>query len=91
MSTESIIVVALVALALAVQSVRVLVALAPRERPGRLLVLGVAAILGLAVIGELAGYDWWALGIVAGLAVVELGPVVASTVKRLVRRKGDAA
>jgi len=88
-SPWTILLVVVVALALAVQSVRVLVALHPAQRLGRLVVLAVAAVLGLVVTAELYGWDFAAVGVVVGLAVVELGPTVADVVKRLMRRKGD--
>ena len=88
MSSEVSIILVLVALALAVQSVRVLVDLAPDKRLGRLAVLTSAALLGLWVVHSLAGWDYAALGCVGGLAVVELGPTVAAVVRGIVRRKG---
>lgn len=88
MSPITILIACVVALALAVQSFRVLVDLEPARRAGRLALLFVAAGLGLLVVHSLEGWDYAALGCVGGLAVVELGPTVTSAIRALVRRKG---
>lgn len=87
MSTEWIVGVALVALALASYSVRRLVALPRAERVGRLAVLVVSGLFGLA-LATIADRAWWPLGLVVGVAVVEVGPVAYRALAALVRRKG---
>jgi hypothetical protein len=77
-----------VALALASVSVRALIALEPRQRPGRVVVLLLSAALAVSLVGTFADWDYWPVGLVVGLAVVELGPTVAGVVKTFVRRKG---
>ena len=78
----------IVALALASVSVRALIALEPRLRSGRVIVLLLSSALAVSLVGTFAEWDYWPVGLVVGLAVVELGPAVANAVKAIVRRKG---
>jgi hypothetical protein len=88
MSTETLALAVVVVLALAAQSVRVLVKLPKSERLGRLLVLAVAGGLGALLLSELVSWDYWAFGLALGLGVVELAPIVTGVAKKLIRRKG---
>lgn len=89
MSTGWGLVLLVAALALAVQSVRVLVQLPQPLRKGRLIVLAVAALLGFAVGSVIFESGEWPIGPVIGLAVVELGPSVLGVARRYVKRRGD--
>jgi len=86
------VVVLVAALALASVSVRALVALPAALRPGRLVVLLLSSALGVSLAGTFGEWDLWPVGLVVGLAVVELGPTVLSgaqaLMKAFVKRKG---
>jgi hypothetical protein len=88
MSPGWIVLVLVVALALASVSVRALIALEPQLRAGRVVVLLLSASLAVSLVGTFAEWDYWPVGLVVGLAVVELGPAVADAVRALVKRKG---
>jgi len=88
MSAGWIVLVLVVALALASVSVRALIALEPSLRPGRVVVLLLSSALAVSLVGTLGEWDYWPVGLVVGLAVVELGPAVADAARALVRRKG---
>ena len=85
MSPGWLVVVLVAALALASVSVRALVVLPALLRPGRLVVLLLSASLGVALAGTLGDWDLWPVGLIVGLAVVELGPTVLSGAKAFVR------
>jgi len=78
------------ALALASYSVRLLVQAPPAERLRRGLVLVASAGLGVLLGGWALGWDSWPAGLVAGLAVVEVGPAVLRMVRRRLGPGGDA-
>jgi len=101
MSTTVLIVSILVALGLAVYSVRVLVGLPRDQRTGRLALLLVAAALGVSVVWLLrslllsagvVGDDVTVdqllpLGLITGVGVVELGPALSRAALRVIGRK----
>jgi len=74
------------ALALASYSVRLLVQSPPPERRRRAIVLVASAGLGVLLGGWALGWDSWPAGLVAGLAVVELGPAVLRRLRREVEK-----
>lgn len=69
------------ALALAAYSVRVTIMAEPATQRRRWCVLGSSAALGVLLGGWALGWDSWPAGLVAGLAVVELGPAVLQWVR----------
>ena len=78
------------ALALASYSVRLLVQAPPAERGRRALVLLGSGVLGILLGGWALGWDSWPAGLVAGLAVVEVGPAVLRWVRGRLGRNGEA-
>lgn len=90
MSTEWIIIVLVAGLALALSSLRSLAKMKPQDRAWYGALLFAAGLLGMTVAppatallsadGE-TSWTYWPLGLVAGLAVVELGPTLARGAK----------
>lgn len=84
MSTELLLVSVVVALALAVQSVRRVVSMpAPERGSGWLLLLAAAALGGL-LAGSLIAWDMVAVGVVVGLGLLEVSPIIARAARRRV-------
>ena len=79
-----------IALALASVSLRAALELPPPARWRRLALLLATSALGIlltrAITDDPAG---WPAGFVVGLAVVEVGPAIATAMRTLIRRKGD--
>jgi len=89
MSAETVVVVSVIALALAVQSVRVMLKLTNGERVRRAILLIIAAALGVLVVAQLLDWGHWALGVCVGLAVVELGPPIVNGAKTIIKAKAN--
>jgi len=90
MSTEAFVVVLLVALALAVQSVRRVLSLAAPERGVQVWLLIAAAALGGLLAGSLLSWDLVPVGVTVGLGLLELSPLVSRIVRGKLRSKaGD--
>lgn len=72
-------------LALASYSVSRVVSARPARRKAKALTLALSAGLGVLLGGWVLGWDSWPGGLLAGLAVVEVGPTVAAKVRGKVR------
>lgn len=70
------------ALALAANSVRLLIYAKPPERPKRAWLLIAAVALGVLLAGWADSWASWPAGVIGGLAVVDLGAVVLRRVRR---------
>lgn len=70
------------ALALASYSLRLLIYGAPAERPKRAALLAASSLLGILLAAWAVAWSAWPAGLVAGLAVVELGGVVLRRLRR---------
>lgn len=95
MSTESMVVVILVALVLAAVAVVRVVETESGARFGRALVLFAASTFGTLAMVPIVGlvdeadWSWLALGPLLGCAAVTLGPPVVRVVVAALRRKGE--
>jgi hypothetical protein len=89
MSTEAFIIVVLIALALAVQSVRRVLSLAAPERGVQVWLLLAAAALGGLLAGSLLSWDLVPVGVTVGLSLLELSPLVSRIVRGRLRKAGD--
>lgn len=84
MSTEVLIISIVVALALAVQSVRRVVSMPAPERGSGMMLLFAAAALGGLLAGTLIAWDMVAVGIVVGLGLLEVSPIISRAARRRV-------
>lgn len=84
MSTELLILSVVVALALAVQSVRRVVSMHAPERGSGWLLLLAAATLGGLLAGSLIAWDMVAVGVVVGLGLLEVSPIISRAARRRV-------
>lgn len=81
----------LVGLALAGYSLRATLWAKPEDRPRRWALLALTSLLGVLLGGWIVGWDSWPGGLVAGLAVVELGPAALSAGRRVFGRVGNSS
>jgi hypothetical protein len=79
-----------VGLALAGYSLRATLWAPPEDRPRRWALLALTATLGVLLGGWVFGWDSWPGGLVAGLAVVELGPAALAAGRRVFGRFGGS-
>ncbi len=83
MSTWVVVTAIVIVLALAAQSVRVMLSLPKKECVKRVVLLCIAGALGVAVLYPLVGGEYWAFGLALGFGVVELGPTALGLAKKL--------
>lgn len=89
MSAEVFVLVVLVALALAVQSVRRVLSMPAPERGVQIWLLIAAATLGGLLAGSLLSWDLVPVGVTVGLGILELSPIVSRIVRGRLRKAGD--
>lgn len=78
----------IIGLALAGYSLRATLWAKPEDRPRRWALLALTSLLGVLLGGWIVGWDSWPGGLVAGLAVVELGPAALAAGRRVFGRVG---
>lgn len=88
-------------LGLAIYSIRQTIADAPAKRPAHILLLVIGAILGVSIMSvlyalalgkaypEVSMFEVWPVGVINGLALVELGPALKKAALKVLGRKSE--